>query len=278
MSFCKNCGAEVQDGVKFCENCGAPVEEKTEPKEAQNISSPVIEENAPSGIDKFGKFIGIILLILAFVCFEIEIPILEVLLAIVIIVGAIFCFGKKYKLKGFTIAALVIAIVCLFSGINDGKDRGFFKAPEKIDYEKQIEEIEKENAEFMKELEEKKAAEATAEEVNEPEVSTIEAAEEEETAEPEKTETVAGVDPELKAFLDSYEAFIDEYCEFMKKYKEDPNNAIAMAGEYAKTMGKYAEMAKKVEEYDSKEMSLEDQKYYLDVINNCNKKILEVAY
>ena len=67
----------------------------------------------------------------------------------------------------------------------------------------------------------------------------------------------SGVDPDLKAFLDSYEEFVDEYVEFMKKYMADPTNAVSMLNEYSEIMSKYADFAEKVDQYDSKEMSTE---------------------
>ena len=54
----------------------------------------------------------------------------------------------------------------------------------------------------------------------------------------EVKETVNGVDPDLKAFLDSYEAFMDEYVDFMKKYMADPGNVINMLSEYSDIMSR----------------------------------------
>lgn len=85
-----------------------------------------------------------------------------------------------------------------------------------------------------------------------------------------------GVDPKLKAFLDSYEAFVDEYVAFMKNYLSDSGNVISMLSDYTKIMTKYEKFAAEVEKYNSKEMSNADAKYYLDVVNRCNKKMLDV--
>ena len=94
--------------------------------------------------------------------------------------------------------------------------------------------------------------------------------------EAEPIKTADGVDPELKAFLDSYEKFIDEYILFMKKYMEDPGNAVTMLGEYASIMEKYGEFAEAVEKYDEREMSTADAKYYLEVTNRINQKMLDL--
>ena len=80
----------------------------------------------------------------------------------------------------------------------------------------------------------------------------------------------------LKAFLDSYEEFVDEYLVFMKKYMADPTNAVSMLTEYSEIMGKYADFAEKVDQYDSKEMSTEDAKYYLEVTTRCTQKMLDI--
>lgn len=83
--------------------------------------------------------------------------------------------------------------------------------------------------------------------------------------------------PDLKEYLDSYEAFIDEYVEFMKQYNSDPGNSISMMTEYIEMMGKYAEFAEKIGEYESAEMSDADFNYYLEVTTRCTQKLLEAS-
>ena len=87
--------------------------------------------------------------------------------------------------------------------------------------------------------------------------------------------TSGGVDPDLKAFLDSYEEFVDEYVAFMKKYQADPSNAIGMLGEYSEMMQKYADFADKIDKYNSNNLSTEDYKYYIEVTTRCAQKMLE---
>lgn len=84
------------------------------------------------------------------------------------------------------------------------------------------------------------------------------------------------VDPELKAFLDSYEAFTDEYVKFMKKYNADPQNVTSMLTEYAEIMEKYESFSRDLEKYDEDEMSTADAKYYLEVTSRCAQKMLDV--
>lgn len=86
-----------------------------------------------------------------------------------------------------------------------------------------------------------------------------------------------GVDPELKAALDDYERFMDKYAAFMKKYNSDPNNAVNMMVEYADMVAQYAQYVEKIDVYERKknEMSKEDLKYFTDVINRVEKKMID---
>ena len=54
--------------------------------------------------------------------------------------------------------------------------------------------------------------------------------------------------------------------------KENP----AVAKEVLSIMEKYDDFAKKVDDYNEKDMSTEDAKYYLDVTNRINKKMLDL--
>lgn len=85
-----------------------------------------------------------------------------------------------------------------------------------------------------------------------------------------------GVDPDLKAYLDSYEAFMDEYVDFMKKYLDDPTNVVGMLDEYTDIMERMEEFEKQNEVYESSDMSAADLEYFLDVTTRCTKKMLEV--
>lgn len=246
MAYCRNCGNEIPEGVKFCTNCGSAVdgvanEVRGNEFDRMNQNDDVISKKnskrkvkrEETGFEKFSKFFGVILLFIAIVDYNSDPPILTILLSLAIIVGAIFCLSQKYRLKGFTIIALVLAVFCLFAGISQGKKLGFLKTP-----------TDKEYAEAAKET--------------------------------KPAQTADGVDPELKAFLDSYEEFMDEYILFMKKYMDDPGNAVTMLGEYASIMEKYGEFAEAVEKYDEKEMSTADAKYYLEVTNRINQKMLDI--
>lgn len=283
MAYCRNCGNEIPEGVKFCTNCGSTVdgfanEVRGNEFDRMNQNDDVISKKnskrkvkrEETGFEKFSKFFGVILLFIAIVDYNSDPPILTIILSLAIIVGAIFCLSQKYRLKGFTIIALVLAIFCLFAGISQGKKLGFLKTP-----------TDKEYAEAGYVVEDKDDApgiqiDTTNNNVgNSNDVSSDEK-KPEEAKETKPTQTADGVDPELKAFLDSYEEFMDEYILFMKKYMDDPGNAVTMLGEYASIMEKYGEFAEAVEKYDEKEMSTADAKYYLEVTNRINQKMLDI--
>ena len=89
-------------------------------------------------------------------------------------------------------------------------------------------------------------------------------------------ESVDGVDPELKEFLDSYEDFVDDYVAFMKKYYKNPTD-LSLLSEYSEFLQKYTEMASQVDDFDINEMSEKDYDYYLEVTSRCTEKLLSVA-
>ena len=147
MAYCRNCGNEIPEGVKFCTNCGSTVdgfanEVRGNEFDRMNQNDDVISKKnskrkvkrEETGFEKFSKFFGVILLFIAIVDYNSDPPILTIILSLAIIVGAIFCLSQKYRLKGFTIIALVLAIFCLFAGISQGKKLGFLKTPTDKEY------------------------------------------------------------------------------------------------------------------------------------------------
>ncbi len=89
-------------------------------------------------------------------------------------------------------------------------------------------------------------------------------------------ERVDGVDPDLKAYLDSYETFVDEYVDFMESYLNDPTNIISMLDEYTDIMNRLEEFEKQNDAYESSDMSAEDLEYFIDVTARCTKKMLSI--
>lgn len=283
MAYCRNCGSEIPEGVKFCTNCGSAVdgyfnEARSNEFNRTNQSDDVIskknskkkDKRYETGFEKFSKFFGVILMFIAIVDYNSDPPILTIILSIAIIIGAIFCLSQKYRLKGFTIIALIIAVFCLFAGISQGKKIGFLKTPTDEEYAEAGYVVEEKNG----------TPEIQIETTDNSSNNGVDISSDEKESEPDTeskpTQTVDGVDPELKAFLDSYEEFMDEYILFMKKYMDDPGNAVSMLGEYASIMEKYGEFAEAVDKYDEKEMSTADAKYYLEVTNRINQKMLDL--
>ena len=84
----------------------------------------------------------------------------------------------------------------------------------------------------------------------------------------------AGVTPEVKDFLDSYEAFMNEYCDFLESY--DASDLSAMT-EYLSMMQKYADFAEKADAMDESSMTAEDYKYYIDVTARIEKRLIDVS-
>ncbi len=87
---------------------------------------------------------------------------------------------------------------------------------------------------------------------------------------------VDGMRPEFKEALDSYEDFFDEYCAFMKKMKDNPDD-LSLLGEYTEYLTQYSETMEKMGELDDGEMNDAELKYYLEVTNRINEKLLDAA-
>lgn len=81
--------------------------------------------------------------------------------------------------------------------------------------------------------------------------------------------------PEFKEAMDSYEAFYDEYCDVMKKYKENPTDTEIL-DDYLDMLEKGNEMSEKFAEWENGDMNDAELKYYLDVYNRVNKKLIDV--
>lgn len=280
MATCKYCGSEVPYGAKTCANCGATLE------------APKIR-----WIDIFSRFFGIILMIIAFVSAEIEQPALLIVVSVAIIVAAIFCLSQGYKLKGFTIVALILGIILLMTGVKDGKKHGFFKSEEKTDYTNVTREMTVQDTvpvvtkvakptptpkteptatpepTVAEEAEQEKAVEGTTEETEVVEEITPD------VEEKEATDSVDGVTPEFKAAMDEYEKFYDDYCDFMKRYMNaDATEMLSMLNDYTKMLDQLTKMDEELDKMDTSKMSLADQQYFIEVTARIEKKLLEAAY
>lgn len=77
-------------------------------------------------IDKYGKFAGIVLLVLSCICFFSDPPVVTIIFSLLILAGAVSCLIRRYKLKGFTIAAILITAFNLFAAIGQADEYGLF--------------------------------------------------------------------------------------------------------------------------------------------------------
>ena len=98
------------------------------------------------------------------------------------------------------------------------------------------------------------------------------------TKEPAAPPAENTVRPEVKEFLDSYEACMNEYVEFMKKYMNtDAASVVSMMGDYYKILAKYTEYAEKIDALDESELTNAELAYYLEVTNRVSQKLLTVG-
>ena len=84
--------------------------------------------------------------------------------------------------------------------------------------------------------------------------------------------------PEVKEFLDSYEAFMDEYVDFMQRYMGgDLNTMMSMMGSYYDMLERYEDFADKIDAMDEDELTTAELACYLDVTTRVSKKLLSVV-
>ncbi|MBO5624131.1 MAG: zinc-ribbon domain-containing protein [Butyrivibrio sp.] len=252
MAFCSNCGKEIPVGSKFCTVCGTPAPDTVQEaaNEVQNAAPPVqVSITEPS--KKMGPLVGIIAMVLGAVGLFIHVTWPSVILSLVALILGTICLSKKSKLYGFAIAAIVLAVLNLLTYV--------------VGYESANKELTalKESYSLSS-----PAANNSGTKTEKPERKQEEAK--------ERKEDTAGVDPDLVAFLDSYEDFVDKYCEILTKYYENPTDFSILA-DYTSIMQEYAEFAEKVEAYDSDKMSAADAAYYLEVTTRCSQKMLGVV-
>ena len=96
--------------------------------------------------------------------------------------------------------------------------------------------------------------------------------------EPQTAAVENEIRPDVKEFLDAYEACMDEYVDFMQKYMNaDPTSMVSMMGDYYSILARYTEFAEKIDAFDESELTNAELAYYLDVTNRVSQKLLSVA-
>lgn len=83
------------------------------------------------------------------------------------------------------------------------------------------------------------------------------------------------VDPDLKAFLDSYESYVDKYIDLTRRYYANPTDMNLLI-EYYSTLSELEEFSEAADRYDTKksEMSVVDLSYFITVMARINDKLL----
>lgn len=92
-----------------------------------------------------------------------------------------------------------------------------------------------------------------------------------EPTEVSSTTSSTGVSKEVKEFVDGFESFFNKYVDVMKSVSNGSSD-LSVLGEYATLLSEYADWMNKIEEFESKDMTAEDSKYFWDayarVMNN----------
>lgn len=101
----------------------------------------------------------------------------------------------------------------------------------------------------------------------------------EETSEKEDKSEKTKVDqneirPEVKEAIDSYEDFMDGYIDFMEKY--NTSNSTELLMDYLDWIGKYADMAEKMEKMEG-DLTEAEEKYYAEVMARISGKMVQFS-
>ncbi len=249
MAFCVNCGQEIPEGDKFCSNCGSAVEVKTETPKVE-VKTPKVEVKTPKvevktskvevkrpkvKVKRPGPVFGVISLIVAIIGFR-GLPMMNVM---VMIIGGLFAiiFGIVAIVRKEKLKGIAIAGIVIGAVI-------FLLI-------------------FLGLL---------ASNTNHSSTSGSTASS---NAVVSKTNAPKGVDPDLVAFLDEYEALVDEYVDLMNRYYANPTD-LNILSDYLDITERYASFAEKVDAYDSDSMSAADASYYLEVTTRCSQKMLKI--
>lgn len=95
------------------------------------------------------------------------------------------------------------------------------------------------------------------------------------TATPAPAPAETEIRPEVKAFLDSYEACMDEYVAFMEKYMNaDTDDMLSMMGDYYSILSRYTEFSDAIDQLDESELTNAELAYYLEVTTRVEQKLL----
>ena len=278
---CMNCGAEIDEGSKKCNYCGSQIteemikeQEKISKRGCPNCKSKNITFKRESVADKKGRkvttTVGLCndcgytfypegnaqpkknllwLWILGWICiFPIPLTIL--------MLRSSNKLEKKIRYGIIAIAWIVYLCIVVFGkGGSDSTDAVNNESEKVTNIENNT-----------KTKSDSKDEETTQEQESKVENNT------EETS--NDSASNGEVTPELKEFLDSYEAFVNEYCDFLDTYDE---NDATMLVKYTELVAKEKEFSDKADKYDEDEMSEADRNYYIEVMTRIEAKLLITA-
>lgn len=94
------------------------------------------------------------------------------------------------------------------------------------------------------------------------------------TPDPTPEVITTGIRPEFQKAMDEYLDFFKNYCEFMKEYIKAPSAAMAIR--YFELLKEYQEAITALEKMDTKDMTKEEEKLYLDTLNTINKMLINL--
>ena len=213
-----------------------------------------------------------------------------------VILGILGLTVMKDRGKGIAVAGTIVSGVALTFGLiwvgmyiwggkskpTDSLSNETVTVEDYSDYEpmteeemqQKMEELNQQLSEMKAELEEEQEELTEKEEQQEVDAKEDDDSEDNETEE-EADEESDEVNPDLVAFLDSYEAYVEQYCEFCKNYDESD---FTMLMEYAELMTKLADFAEQADKWENiDDLSNADAAYYTATMLRIDAKLLEAA-
>ena len=289
--YCRNCGSELDSGVKFCPACGARVEdggEYPEIREEEDLydAPPEYWEEPFGQPEDYNDYYRPPRrrrrkksALLSFLCFLAGIlallsgsKALTFLLALGGIILGIAALAKDAGKRWLAITGLVLAGLSFFAGLSS---RGRTpRVPEPDPGAAAVAMVETTERSIPAEPIPEEPEEPASEEAQ----PTPEEAVTEETV-PEgpqapAAEEIDGVRPEIREVMESYEAFMDEYVSFMANYDASDTGSLL---KYTEILGKYAKFAEKATKIEDMDLTDEEALYYADVSLRISQKLLKAV-
>lgn len=260
MAYCEDCGTEYNTGTKFCPGCGKKIGEEISASETQRYESP--KKNSDN--NRPGAAMSVISFVLVFVA-GIAIwksAAMAIIISVIAFVLAIVAIARRCKVYGLAIAAIILSISTIGLGMLVGVIKigaAGVKAATEASEEQAKANRERYSANAGYNSSGRNITTSPSTKKNTAPVN-----DEDDDSDSPAVADSGAVNPELKAFLDEYEAVMNKYIDFMAKYMKNPTD-MTLLSEYATVLEEYEKYAKAVEKYDADKMSAADAAYYLEV-------------